>query len=71
MTKNKYTVTKVVKDTTSMASKAVKLGFVGLGFGLGLAYVKEIVHLHHGSIEVESELKKGSTFIIKFPLKYE
>ena len=37
MTKNKYTVTKVVKDTTSMASKAVKLGFVGLGFGLGLA----------------------------------
>ena len=41
------------------------------GFGLGLAYVKEIVHLHHGSIEVESELKRGSTFIIKFPLKYE
>ena len=41
------------------------------GFGLGLAYVKEIVHLHHGSIEVESELKKGSTFIIKFPLEYE
>mgnify|MGYP001987850481 FL=1 len=41
------------------------------GFGLGLAYVKEIVKLHHGSIEVESELKKGSTFIIKFPLEYE
>ena len=41
------------------------------GFGLGLAYVKEIVHLHHGSIEVESELKRGSTFTIKFPLKYE
>ena len=41
------------------------------GFGLGLAYVKEIITLHHGSIEVESELKKGSTFIIKFPLDYE
>ena len=41
------------------------------GFGLGLAYVKEIIKLHHGSIEVESELKKGSTFIIKFPLDYE
>ena len=41
------------------------------GFGLGLAYVKEIVKLHHGSIEVESVLQKGSTFIIKFPLEYE
>jgi len=41
------------------------------GFGLGLAYVKEIITLHHGSIEVESELKKGSNFIVKFPLDYE
>ena len=41
------------------------------GFGLGLAYVKEIITLHHGSIEVESELKKGTNFIIKFPLDYE
>jgi len=37
MTKNKYTITKAVKDTTKLTSKAVKLGFVGLGFGLGLA----------------------------------
>jgi two-component system phosphate regulon sensor histidine kinase PhoR len=41
------------------------------GFGLGLAYVKEIIALHHGSIEVESELKKGTNFIVKFPLDYE
>ena len=41
------------------------------GFGLGLAYVKEIITLHHGSIEVESELKKGTNFIVKFPLDYE
>ena len=38
------------------------------GHGLGLAYVKRILDDHHGSITVESEKSKGSTFIIKLPL---
>jgi len=38
----------------------------GVGFGLGLAIVKQIAELHNGSVEVESEINKGSTFIIKF-----
>ncbi|MGB7842157.1 MAG: HAMP domain-containing sensor histidine kinase [Salinimicrobium sp.] len=38
------------------------------GHGLGLAYVKRILDDHHGSISVESEKGKGSTFIIKLPL---
>lgn len=38
------------------------------GYGLGLHYVKRIVHLHKGSIEVQSKLNEGSTFIIKLPL---
>lgn len=38
------------------------------GFGLGLAYVHKMVGLFHGSIHVESELKKGSDFIIKLPI---
>ena len=39
------------------------------GFGLGLGYVKKIVSLHHGNINVKSELGKGSTFIVSLPIK--
>ena len=38
------------------------------GHGLGLAYVRRILDDHHGTISVESEKGKGSTFIIKLPL---
>ncbi len=38
------------------------------GYGLGLNYVKRIVHLHKGKVEVKSVLNVGSTFIIKIPL---
>ncbi|MGB3637897.1 MAG: ATP-binding protein, partial [Rivularia sp. (in: cyanobacteria)] len=37
------------------------------GSGLGLAIAKAIVVSHHGSLEVESEVGKGSTFIVSLP----
>jgi signal transduction histidine kinase len=38
------------------------------GFGLGLAYVRGMVELMHGSIKAESELGRGTKFVITLPL---
>lgn len=37
------------------------------GFGLGLAYVKQIIMQHQGTIELKSEEGVGSTFVITLP----
>jgi len=44
-------------------SRSKELG----GTGLGLSIVKHIITLHNGKIEVESEVGKGSKFIITIP----
>ncbi len=38
------------------------------GSGIGLALVRELVHLHNGSIRVESEKGLGSRFIVRIPM---
>lgn len=42
---------------------------VGKGTGLGLSVAYGIIQKHHGSIEVKSELGKGSTFRVTLPLR--
>jgi signal transduction histidine kinase len=39
------------------------------GVGLGLAIAKIIAESHKGKIEVENELKNGTTFIVSIPVK--
>ncbi|RJP70978.1 MAG: hypothetical protein C4539_05525 [Ignavibacteriales bacterium] len=38
------------------------------GTGLGLAIVKHAMDFHHGRIEIESELNKGTSFSLLFPV---
>jgi len=41
------------------------------GFGLGLSYVKAIMDAHRGTVEVRSELDKGSDFVLSFPRRQD
>ena len=38
------------------------------GTGLGLAFVREIISDHRGTIEVESDAERGTRFIVRIPL---
>jgi len=38
------------------------------GTGIGLSLTKELIHLHHGNIKLESGPEKGTGFIIRLPV---
>lgn len=38
------------------------------GSGLGLSIVKHVMEIHNGHVRVESEVNKGSRFILTFPI---
>lgn len=44
---------------------------ITLGTGIGLSLTKELVELMHGKIEVESEVGRGSKFVVTLPLGIE
>ncbi|HET9030501.1 MAG TPA: ATP-binding protein [Candidatus Aquilonibacter sp.] len=58
-----------VFDRFSRASNARKLRISGTGFGLFLT--KQLVALHGGTIAVESEEGRGSTFIVTLPRRVD
>ncbi|MDF9800171.1 signal transduction histidine kinase/DNA-binding response OmpR family regulator [Catalinimonas alkaloidigena] len=39
-----------------------------MGTGLGLSLSRELIQMHHGSIKIDSEKDKGTSFEIKLPL---
>jgi signal transduction histidine kinase len=57
-----YEVQDVMYHSTS------KTNFMGGGIGVGLSMVKEIAENNNGRVVVESEVGKGSTFSLIFPL---
>ncbi|MEW6374899.1 MAG: ATP-binding protein [Thermodesulfobacteriota bacterium] len=52
--------------TRHFQEKAKPLGNVK-GLGIGLSLVQEIVKIHRGEINIESEVGKGTTFIVRLP----
>ena len=42
-----------------------------IGTGLGLYLTHDLVYLHHGTIRCESEVGKGTTFIVELPINKE
>ena len=56
----KENITKIFEPLFSTKTK---------GTGLGLSVCASLVERHNGKIEVESEVGKGTTFIVKLPVK--
>lgn len=77
---NKFFIIKIKDEGIGMSKNAQKYVFDKFyrehkgnihnvkGHGLGLAYVKEIIDNHQGTVYVESEKGKGSVFTVKLPL---
>jgi signal transduction histidine kinase len=58
------------EEIFDMFTKAKRKGTAGeKSFGLGLSICKQLIEQHRGSISVESEAGKGSSFIVRLPLR--
>lgn len=77
----RYLMIKVIDEGIGIAEKDIKKIFTKFynnrnnqGYksnGIGLSLTKELVELHHGSIDVSSEVGKGSIFTVIIPIDKE
>jgi signal transduction histidine kinase len=58
----------MVRDSLHHHSSST-LEFKSAGLGLGLAIVRGIIEAHGGTIEVESQVSRGTTFTLRLPLE--
>jgi two-component system OmpR family sensor kinase len=56
------------KDVTKVFDRFYRVKSDGSGSGLGLSIAKWIAEAHHGTIQVTSREKKGSTFTVTLPI---
>lgn len=45
--------------------------FHTIGTGIGLSLTKDLVLLHHGTIQVFSDKEEGNTFVVEIPIGRE
>ncbi len=74
---NQYAIIKVEDNGVGMSQDLIEHAFDPFfqgeyenykGTGLGLALSKELIEIHHGTIDVRSEKWKGTSFEVKLPL---
>lgn len=74
--KKQKVIVKITDNGTGIPSNIIQRIFdpffttkpVGIGTGLGLSISHGIIHEHGGSIQVESKIGEGTTFIIELPV---
>lgn len=64
----KFYQTHAVRQTDKGSGRSAKSGRVLKSSGLGLAITQRIIHLHQGTITLESKLGEGSCFTVRLPL---
>jgi len=57
------------KDKIFQRFGRLKMTKLSVGLGLGLYIVRQIINAHGGTIEIESNVESGTTFVIHLPMK--